>query len=208
MTETDELGLPAHAFDKQDAGKDLCFYAPARLVTHIDEAAVEALSAFYRARLLAGASILDLMSSWVSHLPTDVSYAAVVGHGMNADELAANPQLDRWFVRDLNDDPALLEPDASFDAVLVCVGVQYLQRPLAVFRQMRRILKPGGSAIVSFSNRCFPTKAVAVWRALDTKGHAALVRLYFEKAGFREIDITLLTDGRSSDPLVAVTAVV
>jgi len=82
MTEFDELGLPAHAFDKQDAGKDLDFYAPARLVTHIDEAAVEALSAFYRARLPAGAHILDLMSSWVSHLPSDVSYAAVVGHGM------------------------------------------------------------------------------------------------------------------------------
>jgi len=71
---------------------------------------------------------------------------------------------------------------------------------------MRRILKPGGSAIVSFSNRCFPTKAVAVWRALDTKGHAALVRMYFEKAGFREVEVALLTDGRSSDPLVAVTA--
>ncbi len=206
MTETDELALPAHAFDKQDAGGDLNFYAPARLVTHIDRAAVEALSAFYRARLPAGARILDLMSSWVSHLPIDVAYANVVGHGMNAAELAANPQLDRWFVRDLNDDPTLPEPDCSFDAVLVCVGVQYLQRPLAVFRQMRRIVQPGGTAIVSFSNRCFPTKAVAVWRALHDKGHAALVRLYFEKAGFHEIEVALLRDGRSSDPLVAVTA--
>ena len=207
MTDAEELGLPAHAFDKQDAGGDLGFYAPARLVTHIDGPAVAALREFYRQRLPAGGRILDLMSSWVSHLPDEVSYAEIVGHGMNADELAANPRLDRWFVRDLNDDPILPEADGRFDAVLACVGVQYLQRPLAVFRDVRRIVTPGGSAIVSFSNRCFPTKAVAVWRALDTNGHAALVRLYLEQAGFRQIEVHMLVDGRSSDPLVAVTGI-
>lgn len=204
MTDAEELDLPADAFGRQDAGDDLRFYAPPRLVTHIDEGAVAALAARYRAILPPGGEVLDLMSSWVSHLPGDVDYA-VVGHGMNADELAANSRLDRWFVQDLNRDPELHEPDAAFDAVLVCVGVQYLQRPLAVFREVRRVLRPGGTVVVSFSNRCFPTKAVAIWRALDTGGHAALVRHYLERAGFGEVTAEALTDGRSGDPLVAVT---
>ena len=164
MTDAEDLGLPAHAFTKQDGGDDLGFYAPPRLVRHIDDEAVAALTALYRTVVPTGGQVLDLMSSWVSHLPDDVAYH-VVGHGMNAAELAANPRLARWFVQDLNRDPKLPEADAAFDAVLVCVGVQYLQRPLAVFREVRRVLRPGGVTVVSFSNRRFPTKAVAIWRA-------------------------------------------
>ena len=205
MTDAEELGLPAGALAKQDGGNDLGFYAPPRLVTHIDAGAVAALGELYRVLLPPGGCLLDLMSSWVSHLPEDVAFD-VVGHGMNADELAANPRLRRWFVQDLNENPDLPEPDATFDAVLNCVGIQYLQRPLAVLREVRRVLRPGGVTIVSFSNRCFPTKAVAIWRALDTAGHAALVRLYLEKAGFRDVAARVLADGRAGDPLVAVTA--
>jgi len=204
VTEAEELGLPAQAFDKQDAGADLAFYAPPRLVTHLDEAATAALTAFYARLLHPGDRILDLMSSWVSHLP-DEPTARVVGHGMNAEELAANPRLERWFVQDLNRDPVLPEADGAFDAVLACVGVQYLQRPLAVFREVRRVLAPGGVVAVSFSNRCFPTKAVAVWRALDMGGQAVLVRRYLERAGFAEVAAEVLADGRAGDPLVVVT---
>ncbi len=205
MSEVDELGLPPRAFAKEDPGDDFGFYAPPRLVTHIDEGAVAALTDHYRSLLPANGRILDLMSSWVSHLPDEVSYD-VIGHGMNADELAANPRLSRWFLQDLNQDPDLPEPADSFDAVLVCVGVQYLQRPLAVFRDVRRVLKPGGVVIASFSNRCFPTKAVAIWRSLDLNGQAALIRRYLEKAGFHDAAAQVLADGSASDPLVAVMA--
>ena len=196
--------LPAGAFAKQDMGDDLAFYAPPRLVTHIDEGAVAALTARYRDLIPAGARVLDLMSSWVSHLPADRSYAGVVGHGMNAAELAANPRLDHRFVQDLNRDPVLPLEDGSFDAALCCVGAQYLQQPVAVFAEVRRVLTPGGPFVVSFSNRCFPTKAVAIWRSLDTGGHAALIRLYLERAGFGQVTAEVLADGRASDPLIAV----
>ena len=196
--------LPPGAFAKQDTGDDLAFYAPPRLVTHLDESAVAALTGHYRTLLPDGGRVLDLMSSWVSHLPPDRAYA-VVGHGMNAEELAANPRLDRWFVQNLNRDAALPLADRSFGAALCCVGVQYLQQPLAVFAEVRRVLTPGAPFIVSFSNRCFPTKAIAIWRALGSDGHAALVRLYLERTGFAPITVEILANGPGSDPLIAVT---
>jgi len=197
--------LPAGAFEKVDAGEDAEFYAEPRLVTHIDAGAIAALTAFYRRTLPAGGVLLDLMSSWVSHLPGDVAYGAVIGHGMNAGELAANPRLTRAFVRDFNDDPTLPVADASVDAAMICVGVQYLQRPLELLTDVARVLRPGAPIVVSFSNRCFPTKAVAVWRALDGAGHARLVDIYLRRAGFAETGVHLLADGWAGDPLTAVT---
>lgn len=197
--------LPPAAFDKVDGGDDADFYAPTRLVTHIDADATAALTGFYREVLPEGGTVLDLMSSWVSHLPPEKRFAAVIGHGMNAAELAANPRLARSLVQDLNRDPVLPLPDASCDAAMCCVGVQYLQRPIEVFADVRRVLRAGAPFVVSFSNRCFPTKAVAIWRALDDGGRAALVRLYLERAGFERVEATLLADGRRSDPLVALT---
>ncbi len=197
--------LPQGAFAKEDPGNDLDFYAPPRLVTHIDAGAIAALTGFYREHLPEGGRVLDLMSSWVSHLPADQRYREVVGHGMNAEELAANPQLSRWFVRDLNAEPALPLDDESLDAALCCVGAQYLQHPVQVFADVRRVLVKDGPFIVSFSNRCFPTKAVAIWRALNTDGHAALVKLYLERAGFSSVQVHVLASGRTGDPLVALT---
>lgn len=203
----DDADLPAAAFARQDEGDDLVFYALPRLVTHIDEDAVAALTARYRELLPEQGRILDLMSSWVSHLPDDRTYAEVVGHGMNERELAANPRLDRWFVQDLNRDPVLPRERTVFDAALCCVGVQYLQRPIEVFAEVHRALSEGAPFVVSFSNRCFPTKAVALWRALDPAGHAALIALYLGRAGFRSSSIETLADGRRGDPLTAVIGV-
>ena len=198
--------LPHDAFLKEDGGSDAEFYAPARLVIHIDEAATRALTAFYQATLPADGVILDLMSSWVSHLPPKMVFTEVIGHGMNAEELRANPRLSRSFVQDLNRNPILSLEAESCDAAVCCVGVQYLQRPTEVFAEVLRVLRPGAPFIVSFSNRCFPTKAVAIWRSLDAHGHAALIQLYFQRTGFRDISAEMLRDGSGSDPLIAVTA--
>ena len=197
--------LPPDAFRKQDSGDDLAFYTPARLVTHIDEVATQALTGYYRATLPAGGVLLDLMSSWVSHLPPEIAFTEVIGQGMNAEELRSNPRLTRSFLQDLNRNAQLPLVDGSCDAALCCVGVQYLQHPVEVFAEVLRILRLGAPFIVSFSNRCFPTKAVAIWRSLDARGHTGLVRLYLERAGFRDVTAQVLQDGSKSDPLIALT---
>jgi SAM-dependent methyltransferase len=173
-------------------------------VTHIDDSAIAAVTQAYRTALPAGGVVLDLMSSWVSHLPADVAFAEVVGHGMNAQELAANPRLSRWFVQDLNIDPVLPLTDATFDAACLCVSVQYLQRPVEVFQNVRRVLRPGARFVVSFSNRCFPTKAVAIWRASSGPDQQRLVGTYMQAAGFGTVSEQSWTP-MDSDPLWMVT---
>ncbi len=196
--------LPPDAFAKEDDGDDAEFYAQARLKTHIDDAAIAALTGFYRQVLPAGGALLDLMSSWVSHLPPQVTYGEVIGHGMNPEELAANPRLTRWFVQDLNRAPRLDLADASLDAAMICVGIQYLQQPVDVLVQVARTLRPGAPLVVSYSNRCFPTKAVAVWRTIGPQGHARLIELYLEAAGFVGVEVHRLRDGRGGDPMTVV----
>jgi SAM-dependent methyltransferase len=197
--------LPTEAFSKPDASRDDLFYEQPRFVTHIDAEAVAAVTGLYRDFLPPGGTILDLMSSWVSHLPEDIPYAAVIGHGMNAEELAANPRLSRWFVQDLNLEPALPLADHSLDGAAVCVSVQYLQHPVAVFRELARTLRPRAPVVVTFSNRCFPAKAVAIWNALDGEGQAALVALYLNRAGFAEVASGApVPAGGGGDPLWAV----
>ena len=197
--------LPPWSFEKEDRADDAAFYAEARLCTHIDDGAIAALTEFYRGALPEGGVVLDLMSSCVSHLPGDVAYAEVIGHGMNAEELAANPQLSRWFVQDLNRDPVLPLADGSIDAATICVGVQYLERPVTVLSEARRVLTPGGFIAVSFSNRCFPTKAMAIWLGTGDRDHARLVALYLREAGFTDVEARTLADGSRCDPLIVVT---
>ena len=203
----DELpGLPDGAFAKIDGEEDEFFYEEPRLVYHIDDHAVSVLTGFYRSVLPAGGVLLDLMSSWVSHLPPEIAYAEVIGHGMNSAELAANPRLSRWFIQNLNRDPVLPLADATVDAAMICVSVQYLERPLGVLREVARVLRPGRPVVISFSNRCFWTKAVAVWRALDDAGHAKLVEHYLRHAGFAHVETHRLAEWieDEQDPMIAV----
>jgi hypothetical protein len=202
----DALGLSNDAFTKLDPEDDEIFYEPPRLVYHIDDGAVAAVTALYRKVLPAGGVLLDLMSSWVSHLPPEIEYAEVIGHGMNKAELAANPRLSRWFTQNLNRDNRLPLVDASIDAAMICVSIQYLQQPVAVLCDLARVLRPGGPLVISFSNRCFWTKAVAIWRMLDDEGHAHLVEHYVRHAGFRQIETHRLAEWVEdvSDPMIAV----
>lgn len=184
--ESGENPLQPQHFERVDETPDPDFYTEARFVQHIDEYAIEAIRDFYRRQLPAGGAILDLMSSWVSHLPGDVSYGRVSGLGMNTAELKANPRLDDWCVHDLNAHPVLPYEADTFDAAVITVSIQYLVQPVAVFQDLARVLRSGAPLIVTFSNRCFPTKAIAAWQMLDDAGHGELVGLYFRLAGCYE----------------------
>lgn len=165
--------------DKLDSTDDKLFYEYPRFVTHVDEGFIQQLSELYRERLKPNTRIFDMMSSWVSHLPEEMEFDHVEGHGLNAEELQRNPRLNHYFVQNLNENPQLPLPDANFDAVLNCVSVQYLQYPEAIFSEIHRILKPGGVAIVSFSNRMFFQKAIQAWREGNEASRVALVKSYF-----------------------------
>jgi hypothetical protein len=174
---------PDGAFARQDETPDALFYSQPRLVTHIDDFAIKAVGEAYRRFLKPGGEYLDLMSSWVSHFPRDMEIGRLVGLGMNLEELKHNPQLDEYVVRDLNRDPSLPYASERFDGVLICVSIQYLTRPVQVFAEIARVLKPGAPLIVTYSNRCFPTKAVQIWQFLDDEGHGSLVADYAREAG-------------------------
>jgi SAM-dependent methyltransferase len=160
---------------KWDGSDDALFYAEPRFVQHLDEAFRQRLTQLYRECIPATAVVLDLMSSWVSHLPEDVAYASVIGHGLNEKELAANPRLRRHWVQNLNKDQRLPLENASVDATLIVAGWQYLQYPEAVAAELLRITRPGGQLIVAFSNRMFFTKAPQVWADGGDREHLAYV---------------------------------
>jgi len=170
--------LPAPQRTKIDDSDDALFYAQPRFVTHVDAGFITQLTQLYHDRLPPQGRILDLMSSWVSHLPEEVEFAHVEGHGLNGAELAKNPRLDHYFIQNLNQEQNLPLADGTFDAGINCVSVQYLQYPEAVFAEVGRILKPGGIAIFSFSNRMFYQKAIAVWRDGSESDRVELVKSY------------------------------
>ena len=176
-----------------------------RLVTHIDANAIAAVGALYDELGIAG-DVLDLMGSWVSHFPTPPARLTVLG--MNADELSANPLAAATVVHDLNADPRLPFDDESFDAAVCCVSVDYLTRPVEVFTEVARVVRPGGPYVCTFSNRCFPTKAVRGWLYASDDQRCAIVGRYFELAtGWGEPHVERRTPpGHPGDPLLAVWA--
>ncbi len=207
LAEGTDSPLRAEFFARQDESDDALFYREPRLVTHIDDEAIAALTAFYRQLIPDGARVLDLMTSWVSHLPPGKPLSGVAGLGMNLVELEHNPVLTERVVQDLNKDPALPWRDATFDAAIVTVSVQYLTRPQEVFAEVGRVLKPGAPFAVSYSNRCFPTKAVAIWQSLGPRDHAELIGLYFRLSGrFGQAQAYDISPGPGHDPMYVVVA--
>ena len=198
--------IPEETFRRYVETPDERFSRTPRLVPHIDDRAIAAVTQLYRDHFPPGGAILDLMSSWVSHLPPEVTYGYVVGLGMNEVELKANPRLDTYVIQDLNTEPRLPFGDGEFDGVGCCVSIDYLTRPVEVLREVGRVLKAGSPAIISFSNRCFPDKAVAIWHRLDDQGHIRLVEEYLREAGNFENVRGLDRSPRRifSDPLYAV----
>ena len=161
--------------DKLDRSDDSLFYAEPRFVHHLDASFRARLTQLYRERIPACAVVLDLMSSWVSHLPEDITYQEVIGHGLNAEELAANPRLDRHWLQNLNTTQQHPLADNSVDAVLIVAGWQYLQQPEAVAAELLRVVRPRGEVIVAFSNRMFFQKAPQIWTDGSDRDHLAYV---------------------------------
>ena len=208
MSESRSVPLLPEAFRRYDEAPDEVFYQMPRFVTHIDNGAIAAVTQLYREFLPANSAILDLMSSWISHLPAEIPYREVVGLGMNREELAANSRLTEFVVQNLNTDPTLPFADNRFDGAAICVSVDYLTDPVAVLQETARVLQPGARIVITFSNRCFPTKAVAVWHPLDDHGRMKLVARYLEETGrWSEIQTFDRTPAsRRGDPLLAVVA--
>ena len=195
-------GFPEGFFTRQDESDDTRFYAPARMVTHIDEVAIAAVGELY-VELDVEGHVLDLMSSWISHFDERPDELTVLG--MNEAELANNPMAHHRVVHDLNADPNLPLPDHRYDAVVCCVSVDYLTRPIEVFREVRRVLVPGGPFVCTFSNRVFPTKAIRGWLYSSDEMRVEIVGEYFRRSGgWATLNSQQFLDGTTSDPLWAV----
>lgn len=196
-----EWPYSAADFTRMDESADFNFYSAPRFVTHIDEGAISSLTTFYANELKPGADILDVCSSWISHLPENLALGRVAGVGMNARELEANKQLTEWVQEDLNVKPRLPFDDESFDAVLCVVSIDYLTRPREVVGEFHRVLRPGGRVLLSFSNRMFATKAISKWLSLGDDGRQRMAASYFFYAppgGWEDVGTEKLPPARRS----------
>lgn len=195
-----------------DESDDSRFYSFPRFVRHIDDRATAALEKYYGEVLPSpstGPAILDLCSSWISMLPVAYkpSSCRLSIIGMNEEELRANPQASAWRRHDLNADPRLEEADASQDAVICSVSIDYMTKPRELVAEIARVLKPGSSAHFAFSNRCFPTKVVARWLQIDEEERCDMVGQYFHSSHFTDVEaVTVLEPSSQGDPLYVVRA--
>ena len=200
--------LTPDMFERLDENDDALFYTLPRKLVHIDDGAIAAAGQCIAHTFAPGGVLLDLMSSWRTHLPEGFVKQKCIGLGLNAAEMADNPDLDEYIVHNLNVDPQLPFADASFDGVVVTVSIQYIIRPVEVFAEVNRILKPGCPFLVLYSNRMFPTKAIRLWHMLRDKGRAELITAYFQQAGGYEAATfeDWSPNPGGSDPMFAVSA--
>jgi len=199
--------LPPEFSRRMDESDDELFYQYPRLLVHIDEYAIADVGEIYDRLLPKKGEILDLMSSWRSHLPKTLELKRVVGLGLNRAEMADNPALTDIVIHNVNRQPRLPLDDASFDGAVMTVSVQYLTRPIEVFADVGRLLRPQGPFIVTFSNRMFPTKAISLWQMASEQQRPEIVKRYFAEARTFE-NIELIDHSRRagvpSDPIWAV----
>ncbi len=181
---------PTHWFHREDETNDRDFYALPRFVAHIDQETIDALRNYYRNFLAGAQDVLDLMSSWVSHYPAELTFQRVSGLGMNAEELAHNPQLTDWRTHDLNANPYLPYNDNIYDRVTIAVSIQYLTHPVEVLTDVSRVLRPGGQICIAMSHRLFPTKAIAAFTTLTPQDRIHLVMFYLSESGLEDIACT------------------
>jgi SAM-dependent methyltransferase len=196
--------VPITAFTAVDHSPDPAFAGDVSF-DRIDTAALAAVTNLYREILPAGGAILDVMSGWVPHLPPESQFRRVVGIGIDKRALAENPFLDEWRVQDLNCQPALPFGAGEFDGATICGAIQYLARPREVIREIARVLRPGAPLVVTFSNRCLATKAIACWCLLDETGHLCQIAQRFAEAGnWADIRCLDRTPPGGGQPLYAV----
>ena len=204
-----ESPYPKDSFKKDDETNDEFFYVEPRLVVHIDDNAINSIQSYYSEVLPENATVLDLMSSWKSHFPTNKQFKKTVGLGLNAIEMENNPRLDEFFVQNINVDPTLPFEANYFDAVVIVVSIQYVSKPIELFQEIARILKPDSSCHVIYSNRMFPTKAVWLWKALSDDMRAQLIASYFHSTNhFSKPEFKNITEvtGSSIDPVFVVSS--
>ncbi len=191
---------------RMDESKDTIFYESPRLVTHIADSTIASLTNYYSSVFEEGDDVLDICSSWISHFPKDWVGGKVVGLGMNEYELSQNKALTSYDVKDLNEDPKLPYDDNSFDKVTCVVSVDYLTKPKEIFSEIGRVLSPGGLAIISISNRCFPTKAWNLWLRTNDLEHIFITGSFFHYSGMFEPPSCTDQSPAQGDPLYIITA--
>ena len=204
-----ESPYPQDSFGKDDETDDELFYVEPRLVVHVDDNAINSIQSYYSKVFPENAIVLDLMSSWKSHFPTNKQFKKTVGLGLNAIEMENNPSLDEFFVQNINVDPTLPFEANYFDAVVIVVSIQYVSKPIELFQEIARILKPDSFCHVIYSNRMFPTKAVWLWKALSDDMRAQLIASYFHSTNnFGKPEFKNITEvtGSSIDPVFVVSS--
>ena len=170
---------------KLDTSDDQIFYQEPRYVHHLSHSFRDRLTNLYSKYLCKHHIILDLMSSWVSHLPTNTKYKKVIGHGMNKSELNSNHRLDSFWVQDLNKTQNMPIEDSNIDIGLIVAGWQYLQYPEKVSSELSRIIKRDSLLVVSFSNRAFWTKSPNIWTNSSEDQRIKYVKSVLSANGWR-----------------------
>tara|TARA_B100001093_G_scaffold474589_1_gene499403 strand:- start:119 stop:757 length:639 start_codon:yes stop_codon:yes gene_type:complete len=171
---------------KLDETNDEEFYFNPKFVYHLDANFRKYLSSIYKDEIKDNSTIVDLMSSWDSYLPSGKKYKQVIGHGLNKDELKKNKILNSFWVQNFNLNQTIPLDKSSIDYCLMVAAWQYLQYPETLTKEIARILSDGGKILISFSNRAFWHKAPNIWTNSTEEERLKYVRKVLISNGFKE----------------------